>query len=51
MRIAVATFLALTILSAEAHAGSSFADLLFGKNPTWDQHVDDEAFGDEFERK
>jgi hypothetical protein len=51
MKILVATLLALTILGAEARACSSFADLLFGKSPTWDQHVDDEAFGDEFGRK
>lgn len=50
MKIVMATLLALTILGAEAHACSSFADLLFGRSPDWDRHVDDEAFGDEFKK-
>ena len=32
------------------HAHFNFADLLFNKNPYWDQHVEDEAFGDEFKK-
>jgi hypothetical protein len=32
------------------HAHFNFADLLFKKSPYRDQHVEDEAFGDEFKK-
>ena len=51
MKRVIASLLALTILGAEAHACSSFAELLFGKRPDWDRHVDDEAFGDELQKR
>jgi hypothetical protein len=40
----------LATLGNMAHAHFNFADLLFKKNPYWDQHVEDEAFGDEFKK-
>jgi hypothetical protein len=51
MRLVIASLLALTIFGAEVHACSSFTDRLFGRNPDWDRHVEDEAFGDEFARR
>jgi hypothetical protein len=40
----------LTTSGKEVHAHFNFADLLFKKSPYWDQHVEDEAFGDEFKK-
>ena len=42
--------LALATLSDAVHADFNFADLLFKNSPYWDQHVEDEAFGDEFNK-
>ena len=51
MKIVIASLIALMMLGAEAHACSNLADRLFGKNPDWDRHIDNEAFGDEFARR
>lgn len=53
MRTAAAVALALLLLGGEAQAYSDFAELLFGQQSqfaprVFDQHIEDEATGDEF---
>lgn len=47
---ALAAALVLAVLGESAQAYSNFAERLFGRPSQWSQHVDDEAFGDEFKR-
>lgn len=56
MRLAVAGVLALLTLSGEAQAYYDVADDLFGPQSQFtprvvDQHIEDEATGDEFKRR
>jgi hypothetical protein len=56
MRTAAAGVLALLVLSGAAHAYSDFADVQFGPQSQFaprifDQHIEDEATGDEFKRR
>lgn len=56
MRLAAAGALALLVLNGEARAYSDFADVLFGHQSqftprVFDQHIEDEATGDEFKRR
>jgi hypothetical protein len=46
----LAAVLALAALSATAHAHYNIAEYLFGKHSQTPQHLDEEAFGDEFRR-
>lgn len=48
MNRVVATILALLFLNGEAYAYCRFAEQHFGKHRQFGQHIDDEAFGDEF---
>ncbi len=56
MRAAAASVLALLVFGGEAQAYSDFADVLFGQQcqfapRAFDQHIEDEATGDEFKRR
>lgn len=56
MRAAAASVLALFVFGGEAQAYSDFADVLFGQQcqfapRAFDQHIEDEATGDEFKRR
>lgn len=56
MRTAAAGVLALLVLSGEAQAYSDFADVHFGQQSQFaprifDQHIEDEATGDEFKHR
>ena len=56
MRSAVGGVLALLVLNGEAQAYSDFAKIKFGQLSqfaprAFDQHIEDEATGDEFKRR
>ena len=56
MRTATAGVLALLVLSGAAQAYSDFAKIKFGQLSqfaprAFDQHIEDEATGDEFKRR
>ena len=46
----LAAALALAALNGAAHAHYNLAEYLFGKQSQTPQHLDEEAFGDEFRR-
>jgi hypothetical protein len=56
MRGAAAGVLALLVFGGEAQAFSDFAEVLFGQHcqfapRAFDQHIEDEATGNEFKRR